>query len=483
MATIASKPSSAGQRLALVELDAVQVGAAGHHDVLEGAGRLAGDVLEHEDAHAAQRTGPRAARGACPDRAVAASRSLAALAAAAARRRAGAHAVLLSSEPASGAVLQTQPTEVAAALQRGGGDRRRRDGRGRGRRPAGSTAARSSCWTAAAPCGRRSKGTLAEGSYSVAWRVTSADAHVIQGSVRVLRRPARADLRRRLIDDDAARRRSSSRASAARSSSPACWSSIGIAAFLLAVWLPLARSAQERLGPRWIRRPPPSTASRRRRAGRRRRAAGRRADRHPGAGLADRRLARRRARHALRRGRAVRLVLAPHRHRAGGARGAQPLADLRRGGARRAAPAGLPAGLVGPRVDRRARLGPRSCSTASTCSRPASGAAGWRCSRSRSAPASARLDPEPRRPFLRGAVHRFTRLAVGAVAVLVVTGTIAGLRELDAVSELVDTRYGQVLALKVLVVAAALRRRAAQPPRRARASCATCAARRRCWGW
>ena len=47
-----------GQRLALVELDAVQVGAPGHHDVLEGAGRLAGDVLEHEDPHAGASIAP-----------------------------------------------------------------------------------------------------------------------------------------------------------------------------------------------------------------------------------------------------------------------------------------------------------------------------------------------------------------------------------------------------------------------------------------
>ena len=40
-----------GKRLALVELDAVQLDAALAQDVLEDAGRLAGDVLQDQDAH------------------------------------------------------------------------------------------------------------------------------------------------------------------------------------------------------------------------------------------------------------------------------------------------------------------------------------------------------------------------------------------------------------------------------------------------
>ena len=41
-----------GQRVAVVELDAVDVGAALEQHVLVVAGRLAGDVLEHERSHA-----------------------------------------------------------------------------------------------------------------------------------------------------------------------------------------------------------------------------------------------------------------------------------------------------------------------------------------------------------------------------------------------------------------------------------------------
>jgi len=45
-----------GERLALVELDPMEVRAALVEDVLEDARRLAGDVLEHERPHARERT-------------------------------------------------------------------------------------------------------------------------------------------------------------------------------------------------------------------------------------------------------------------------------------------------------------------------------------------------------------------------------------------------------------------------------------------
>ena len=179
----------------------------------------------------------------------------------------------------------------------------------------------------------------------------------------------------------------------------------------------------------------------------------------------------------------MRLALAPIADRAADPRGAQLLADdsPRRRSSRLPA-AGRPAGLRRPRVDRRERLGwpwlldgvhvlAAGVWAGGLVLLAVALGAGLCAARPGAAPAL----PAAAR------CSRFTRLAVGAVAVLAVTGTIAALRELDAVDELVDTRYGQVLALKVLVVAGRPGRCARQPPRRARASCATCAARRRSW--
>jgi copper transport protein len=51
---------------------------------------------------------------------------------------------------------------------------------------------------------------------------------------------------------------------------------------------------------------------------------------------------------------------------------------------------------------------------------------------------------------------RFSRLALGAVVCLVATGTLAAVRELGAWSDFWETGYGQLLAVKLLLVAAVL---------------------------
>ncbi len=405
-------------------------------------------MLEHEDAHAAQRTGRRR-RGAALVALLAVLAAFLVLPAAA-----GAHAVLLSSEPASGAVLQTQPTEVllrfnepvetaGGAIIVAAGDGQRVDG-GDIELLDGGRAVRTAI-----------DGELAEGSYSVAWRVTSADAHVIQGSfVFSVGRPG-PTYTGTLIDD--APRSANLVAGIGRAFQFAgLLVAIGIAAFLLAVWLPLARSAQERLGPALD---PAADAFHRVATGVALAAGGALLGGaliaipaqawQTGGSLGDVLDTR------FGEAGAVRLVLAPI------AIVLVVLAARRpsRGLAAAALVALLPLAFL-----------PGLSGHASTAGTPWAAelldgihvlAAGvWSGGLALLAVALgaglARLDPEPRRPFLRGAVKRFTRLAVGAVAVLVATGTIAALRELDAVSELVDTRYGQVLTLKVLVVATAL---------------------------
>ena len=54
------------------------------------------------------------------------------------------------------------------------------------------------------------------------------------------------------------------------------------------------------------------------------------------------------------------------------------------------------------------------------------------------------------------AVARFSRLALGAVLVLVVTGTVNAVIHLESVADLWRTRYGVVLLVKLVVVAAAV---------------------------
>lgn len=50
------------------------------------------------------------------------------------------------------------------------------------------------------------------------------------------------------------------------------------------------------------------------------------------------------------------------------------------------------------------------------------------------------------------AVGRFSRLALGAVAMLVVTGVYQGWREVGSVSGLLDTTYGRLLLAKVAIL-------------------------------
>ncbi len=72
------------------------------------------------------------------------------------------------------------------------------------------------------------------------------------------------------------------------------------------------------------------------------------------------------------------------------------------------------------------------------------------------APWLARL-PEPDRvPVAAGVVVRFSTLAIGAVVVLVVTGTYRALAELGAPADLLDTAYGVALSVKLALFAVLL---------------------------
>ena len=63
---------------------------------------------------------------------------------------------------------------------------------------------------------------------------------------------------------------------------------------------------------------------------------------------------------------------------------------------------------------------------------------------------------EDRNGLVRQVVPRFSRLALGAVAVLVVTGTVNALFDLASVSDLWHTTYGRVLSTKIVLLAVAL---------------------------
>lgn len=72
------------------------------------------------------------------------------------------------------------------------------------------------------------------------------------------------------------------------------------------------------------------------------------------------------------------------------------------------------------------------------------------------APAARRLAGPARVRLMAGAVVRFSSLAVGSVAVLVVTGVYRALAELRTLDDLVDTGYGRALTVKLGVFAVML---------------------------
>ena len=63
---------------------------------------------------------------------------------------------------------------------------------------------------------------------------------------------------------------------------------------------------------------------------------------------------------------------------------------------------------------------------------------------------------EDRNGLVRHVVQRFSRLALGAVGVLVATGTLNAVLDLAAVSDLWRTPYGKVLSAKIVLLAVAL---------------------------
>jgi copper transport protein len=66
------------------------------------------------------------------------------------------------------------------------------------------------------------------------------------------------------------------------------------------------------------------------------------------------------------------------------------------------------------------------------------------------------VPPDERNGLVRQVVPRFSRLALGAVAVVVATGTVNALLDLASVSDLWHTTYGRVLSTKIILLAVAL---------------------------
>jgi copper transport protein len=69
-------------------------------------------------------------------------------------------------------------------------------------------------------------------------------------------------------------------------------------------------------------------------------------------------------------------------------------------------------------------------------------------------PATRALEPPDRSRLLAGALVRFSPLALGCVAALLVTGTIQALEHMSAWSDLLDTAYGRAVLIKVVLLAA-----------------------------
>ena len=91
-------------------------------------------------------------------------------------------------------------------------------------------------------------------------------------------------------------------------------------------------------------------------------------------------------------------------------------------------------------------------------------------------PAWRLIPPGDRGPFVRQLIGRFGRLAVAAVLVIIATGVVNAFTDLASVSDLWQTSYGQLVTAKVVLLAAALalaaRHRYALPPKLTDASTA-----------
>ncbi len=66
------------------------------------------------------------------------------------------------------------------------------------------------------------------------------------------------------------------------------------------------------------------------------------------------------------------------------------------------------------------------------------------------------LPVERRRPYAGGLVRRFSRLAIGAVAAVIITGVIAAVLDLNSPSDLVNLPYGRMLLIKIILLQIAL---------------------------
>ena len=67
--------------------------------------------------------------------------------------------------------------------------------------------------------------------------------------------------------------------------------------------------------------------------------------------------------------------------------------------------------------------------------------------------ATAALEPADRTRLLAGTLGRFSTVALGAVAVLLATGVVQSILQLDSLSDLVDSGYGRVILAKAALLA------------------------------
>ena len=105
-------------------------------------------------------------------------------------------------------------------------------------------------------------------------------------------------------------------------------------------------------------------------------------------------------------------------------------------------------GIPGSPIPARSRSPPVS----PTCSPSRSGSGGWRRSPAR-CPPRPRSSHRRRTRLLAASLARFSTVALGAVAVLLATGVVQSILQLDALEQLVDSGYGRAILVKAALLA------------------------------